>query len=239
MGVFVSFLFISYIGFGGGRPCSGFQLLVFVLYMRLFTALKWNRLVKTLIVLGNFLLIIGIPSIIHYQIPATNQYKAFYAICKDEKNDTVVFCFDDMYIPAKIQKYIAHRTYGYTYIDKDYSKEYNKPVYVTYAPIVNYNYSKENKIPGSNPFYKKDDYWITKEKLPESVTVTVEQGDYQLWDLPTLMRRCYNIIKPIPATSMTFSLKSDSLCIGKNQYVYYVQQTDRTPRKFLRVDVQP
>ena len=238
-GTFISFLFLTYIQMSDGRVRIGFQLMMFILYCRLLVTLEWTKVIKVLSLCGVIVVVVGLPLVIYYQIPAGREYSDLYAQCEDERNDTVVFQFKDTEMPQPIKKFVNRHSYLMTYWDQHYPIQHKKPVYVTDAPIVNYNYSKEDKIPGSNPFYKKGDYWITKEKLPKSVTVTVEQGDYQLWDLPTLMRRCYNIIKPIPATSMTFSLKSDSLCIGKDQYVYYVQQTDRTPRKILRVDVQP
>ena len=238
-GIVVATLFLSYIGWCDGRPRYGFQLLVFILYARLFTTLQWNRLIQGLKHIGVTMAVFGLSAIIYYQIPAGREYRCLYAECENHENDTVLFQFSEANIPAILSRHICRHTFAETYWDEKYSMKYRKPVFVTDAELVNYAYPISDKVPGNNPFYRIGDYWISREKLPEDVSVQVEQGEYQLWDMPTLLRRCYNAVKTIPVTSMTFSLKSDSICVGKNKYVYYVQQTDKTPRKMLRIDLLP
>lgn len=238
-GIVVAALFLSYIGWCDGRPRYGFQLLVFILYARLFTTLQWNRLIQGLKYIGVTMAVFGLSSIIYYQIPAGREYRCLYAACENPKNDTVVFQFSGAEVPAVLSRHICSHTFSTTYWDDKYSMKYKKPVYITDAKLVNYAYPSIDKLPGNNPFYKIGDFWISKEKLPENVNVKVEQGKYQLWDMPTLLRRCYNAVKTIPATSMSFSLKSDSICIGKDKYVYYVQQTEKTPREMVQIDMLP
>lgn len=236
-GWIVTIAFVSYIGMGSGRAIMGLQLITFILVVRLLIALNCERLINKMILPFSIILLGLMVLIIHYQKPAGKEYQDLYAECSSSK-DTVVFCFSDFEIPVFIKPFVCQHTFEDRYWDSRYSLKYKKPIYVCDAPVVNFEYTNANKEPGKSKFYRLNDYLICKDRLPESVPISLHQGNYQKWDMPTLIRRVYFAIRPKTIEPLDITLPSDSICIGADKYVYYINlPLDESARKIVSVDL--
>lgn len=235
-GWFVSVLFLSYIGMGEGRAAFGMQLVTFILFMRLLDSLGVKSLLGRIAPLFSAILIVLLGIIIYYQRPAGKEYAQLYAECESPK-DTVVYCFSDAEIPSIIKPFICQHTFEDRYWDARYSLKYKKPIFVTDAPVVNFEYSEKNHESGESNFYRLNDYLLSQERLPLEVPIRLHQGGYQKWDMPTVARRVYFTLRPKTPEPLDVVLPSDSICIGADKYVYFISlPLKESARKITAVD---
>jgi len=235
-GWFTSVLLLSYIGIAGGRAAMGFQLITFVLIIRLIVSIGARSLLVKISPVLSLLLVVLLGATIHYQSHAGKEYTELYSSCESNQ-DTIVYCFADSEIPIIIKPFVCQHTFEDRYWDARYSLKYKKPIYVCDAPVVNFDYSDNNREPGESPFYRLKDYLICRERLPEYVSIRLHQGNYQKWDMPTLARRVYFTFKHKNVEPLDVVLPSDSICIGADKYVYYINlPLDESARCITGVD---
>lgn len=246
IGFFVSFLFQSYIGWITGRSIFGFQLFTFVIYARLIQSLNWVKLNKTIKYAGLILVLLGIPFVVYYQKQACDEYRSLYAHLNDDNNKTVTFQFDNKKMPDILRKYVCQHQYSkFHYWDDKYTLLWRKPVYVSDAPVVNFSFDNSLKVDGVNPFYTLGDLWITKDKLPPKITIEFTQGEYESWNLKSVVQRMHSKLGGISETAkLMYELNTDSMCIGKKNYLYYCRKIEydlgacgNVSRKILKMDM--
>lgn len=242
----VAVSFIMFVGALNDRSTFGIDFFSVLLLCRVIGYFDISaEKIKPLVICSSVIFLVGLGNVVYWQYKAGNQYREIDNYLELSQSQDALAVVEPVNVPYLFKRYVARYKFEEPWEDWEERVDrfkFNKSQ-ILIAASSNPHHSltlldildSSHKYPGSNPFYKVGNYLISIDTLPDSVSMKWILGDYQVYDILSLAKKCFAMLKTSSTYEMEVQLPVKHIYF-QNQDIWIADMYPKQSREILEIE---